>query len=90
MSGGLFNVNNKQLDDTQESREAEIAQFHHAFFGQENVFWFDVTVDAAMAMTVAHCLYQLPCYLFRQYFRHSKSIRINWLLDCDDITTSII
>jgi len=56
---------------TQETSEAEIAELDDAIFGEEDVFRFDVAMDAVVRVTVAHCLYQLPRYSFRQYLRHS-------------------
>ena len=56
---------------TQETSEAEIAELDDAIFGEEDVFRFDVAMDAVVRVTVAHCLYQLPRDPFRQYLRHS-------------------
>lgn len=56
---------------TEKSGKAEIAELHHAFLSEKDVFRFDVSVNAVVGVAIADGLQCLPDDPLRQHFRHS-------------------
>ena len=52
---------------TKTSRKSEIRQLDNAVFGQKNVFWFDVSVEEVVEVTVIQALQRLPNDTFRDF-----------------------
>ena len=71
---------------TEESSKSEITKFDHAFFGEEDIFRLDVSMNAIVGVAISDGLQCLPDDPLRQHFRHSTksftdlSIYISWYI----------
>ncbi len=57
---------------TEHSSESKITEFDNLVLRDEDIFWFDVSVNDSMLVTVVDSLQCLPYYLLQQFLLKSK------------------
>lgn len=67
------------LPGTKHTCESKIAQFYHAFSGNEDVLWLDISVNASKTVTIGDTLQNLPGNLPRCEIRATAGILLHFV-----------